>query len=169
MGLLFSGMCIVENSVLAERPQTETCGTSSVYMLAGQFRCVFANLLWIKAEQYHHEYTAHHSDWTKDKELLGLIKLTTDLDPHFPEAYEVGTYLYADGQKDNKAAMRYLLEGISNNPEQWDLHQLAAIMYGHRLNNKKLALVHAKLALKYCNDNFYRKSIERLIKTLQTQ
>lgn len=168
MTLLFSGMCIIENSVVAERPKSQD-DTSSVYMLAGEFRCVFANLLWIKAEQYHHEYTARNANWTKDKELLGLIKLITKLDPHFPEAYEVGAYLYADGQKDNKAAMKFLLEGIYNNPKQWDLHHLAAIMYGHRLHNRKLALAHAKLALKYCDDEFYRSSIRRLIVTLQTK
>lgn len=169
MALLFSGMCIIENDVVLSRPKTDMdSNTSSVYMLAGEFRTVFANLLWIKAEQYHHEYIARGMNWTKDDELLGLIRLITKLDPHFPEAYAVGTYLYADGRKDNREAMKYLLEGIYYNPREWDLHQIAAIMYAHRVHNPKRAVYHAKLALKYCNDDFYRRSLKRLVNSVET-
>jgi uncharacterized membrane protein len=168
MVLLFSGMCIIENDVVSSRPKTNLdSNTSSVYMLAGEFRTVFANLLWIKTEQYHHEYTAHGRDWTKDDETLGLIRLITRLDPHFPEAYAVGTYLYADGRRDDHKAMKYLLEGIYYNPKEWSLHQIAAIMYAHRTHSPERALYHAKLALKYCNDDFYQKSLKKLIVTVE--
>ncbi|MCE5324283.1 hypothetical protein LLG46_13350 [bacterium] len=168
MVMLFSGMCIIENDCVSCRPKTDMdSDTSSVYMLAGEFRTVFANLLWIKAEQYHHEYIMHGKDWTKDDELLGLVRLITKLDPHFPEAYAVGTYLYADGRKDNREAIKYLREGIYYNPKEWSLHQIAAIMYGYRMHNYDRAVYHAKMALKYCDHDFYRKANVRLLKTIE--
>ncbi|MHB9038703.1 MAG: tetratricopeptide repeat protein [Armatimonadota bacterium] len=168
MALLFSGMCIIENSAVSCRPRTQMdSNTSSVYILAGEFRTVFANLLWIKAEQYHHEYLARSSDWSKNKELLGLITLITKLDPHFPEAYAVGTYLYAYGLKDNRQAIKYILEGIYNNPKEWELHQIAAIMYTRLAHDPERAIQQAKLALKYCDDEFYRNTTRKLLRTVE--
>ncbi|MCE5314735.1 MAG: hypothetical protein ABFD49_03155 [Armatimonadota bacterium] len=168
MAILFAGMCIIENDAISHMPREESdAGSSSVYMLAGEFRTVFANLLWIKAEQYHHEYIARNADWTKDDELLGLITLIVKLDSHFPEAYAVGTYLFADGRKDNRQAVRFILEGIRNNPTHWELHQIAAIIYARRMHDPDRAIPQAKLALKYCDDEFYRKSTRMLLNTIE--
>jgi len=168
MLILFSGMCLIENNAVALRPKEQPDKkTSSVIMIASEFRTVFANLLWIKAEQYNHEYTERNANWTKDKELLGLITLITKLDPHFLEAYAVGTYMYADGCKDNVKAMSYLSEGIANNPKAWELHQIAAIMYVRRMHNPQRALPHAKLALKYCDDKWYLRSMKKLLRTVE--
>lgn len=76
--MLFSGMCVMEKSAVGSRPiEHGTNAGSSVYVLAGEFRTVFANLLWIKVDQYHHEYLERHPDWTQDKDLLSLLNLIT--------------------------------------------------------------------------------------------
>lgn len=166
--LLFGGVCILENgAVRAKPPETVPRGSSSVYMLAGEFRTVFANLLWMKAEQYHHEFIKHNPHWAENRELIGLLTLITTLDPHFPEAYATGTSIYSVGYKNNRKALNYLIEGIHNNPRSWELHRLAVIMYARHFNDPERALFHARLAVKYCDDSFYRQVMMRLLKTVE--
>lgn len=171
MALLFSGMCVVENSAVRAKPEDRAAGSvSSVYMLAGEFRTVFANLLWIKVDQYHHEFIEHNPNWTQNKDSLGLIRLITSLDPHFSEAYATGSLIYLKGCNDRNKAAQYLEEGIANNPRDWDLHRLAVLLYARHFNDPVRALPHAKLALEYCDDpNFaprlavMQKSVKRMI------
>lgn len=167
MVILFSGMCIIESNMQSMKPKDPADRTSSVYMLAGEFRTVFANLLWIKAETYHHEFIQRDPNWTKDKELLGIITMITALDPHFAEAYESGAYIYADGEKNTKKAVNYLCEGIANNPKSWELHQLLAIFYYRKMHNSTLAIEHQKLAVAYCSDKFYKQVAERSLKDME--
>jgi len=167
MALMFCGLCILEQSAQSARPKEPASAVSSVYMLAGEFRTVFANLLWIKAESYHHEFLQHNSNWTQNKELLGLITLITTLDPHFIEAYSSGAYIYADGEKSPRKAVSYLSEGILNNPKSWELHQLIAIMYVRKLHDPAVALPHQQLAVKYCKDDFDKQAAVRVLRAIE--
>lgn len=166
---LFSGMCIVEGSAVRSRPVDSASSgkTSAVCALAGEFRTVFANLLWIKAEQYHHEHIHQGAVWSRNKELMGLIDLITALDPHFVEAYATGTYIYADGYRDYPRAVNYLRRAISNNPKSWELHHIAAVLYAGRLHKPKMALPYARLAARYCKDNFYHRQTLKLLATIE--
>ncbi len=166
--MMFGGLCVLEDHVSMSKPQEpQGRGTLSVYMLAGEFRTVFANLMWIKADQYHHEYLEHHSDWTKDTELVGLMEMITALDPHFVEAYSVGGALYCHGARDSHKALAFLREGIANNPKAWPLYQDAAIICALHLHNPTSARHYARLALKYCDDGFYTGSLRRLAHTIE--
>lgn len=168
LALLFCGMCVVENSAVGLRPEEPpTRSTSSLYALAGEFRVVFANLLWTKAEQYHHEYLLRHNQWSANKELIGLLDLITALDPHFVEAYAAGTYIYADGYRNMPRALRYLRDGIANNPRSWELHQLAALFYARRMQDPGRAIPYARLAVRYCDDEDQRKIMMRLLRTVE--
>lgn len=167
MILLFCGMCIIESSAVKSRPAEPKDRVSSVYMLAGEFRAVFANLLWIKAEQYHHEFIENNADWTRNKELMGLIELIVHLDPTFVEAYATGAYIYADGYKNNRKALNFLRQGISNNPKAAELYKLTAIMYVRRFNDPKRAIPYAKSAIKYAEDDWYRSQYIGLLKTIE--
>ncbi len=168
--LLFGAMCVMENSALDSRPETpQVAKTSAVYALAGEFRVVFANLLWIKADKYHHEFIHQNPDWTQDSDLLGMLRMITALDPTFTEAYASGVYMYADGQKDIIAAQDYLLEGLSNNPKSADLNRTAAIFYARRLEDPRTALVYARRAQKYTTDEFDSQVVGKLIRTLEEQ
>jgi tetratricopeptide (TPR) repeat protein len=166
--VLFVGMCIVENSAVRARPsEPPSKDTSAIYALIGEFRVVFANLLWIKAENYHHEYLLHGKAWTSNKEMMGLIRLITILDPRFVEAYATGTYIYMDGYRDYPKAIEFLHEGLANNPRSWELHNLAAVMYAGRLHKPKQALIYARQAVRYCKDNFYRRRTIKLLHTIE--
>lgn len=166
--MLFSGMCIVENSAVRARPpEPPSTGTSAIYALVGEFRVVFANLLWIKADNYHHEHLLHGRVWTSNKEMMGLIRLITILDPHFVEAYATGTYIYMDGYRDYPKAIAFLHEGLTNNPRSWELHHLAAVIYAGRLHKPKQALPYARQAVRYCKDDFYRRQTIKLLHTIE--
>jgi hypothetical protein len=168
MAAMFCGMAVVENSAVRARPVAPASErASSVYMLAGEFRTVFANLLWIKAEQYHHEYLLRDRNWAHDKELMGLLDIITALDPHFVEAYEVGVYILADGYHDPNRALAYLRRAIANNPKSWELHNLAAVVFVRRFHDPERALPHALLAYKYCGDQFYQIRGLRLIRAIK--
>jgi len=168
MAALFCGIAVVENSAEKARPVTaESQRVSSVYMLAGEFRTVFANLLWIKAEQYHHEYIERDPNWTRNKELMGLLDLITTFDPHFTEAYGVGAYIIADGYHSPKRAVAYLRRALADNPKAWELHRIAAIMFVRRLNDPERALPHALLAYRYCDDEFHQRMALKLIRTIK--
>lgn len=164
--LMFSGLCFMENSVESARPvEPADKSVSSVYALAGEFRTVFANLLWIKVDKYHHEFEEKNPDWTKNYELIGLLKMVTALDPHFVDAYEVGVYIYANGKRDNQKALSYLLTGLAHNPREWRLHKLAALIYARKLNNPRMAERHARLALDCCDDQWERVRLKWLLKS----
>ncbi len=87
------------------------------------FREVIAGLLWVRANDFFHSgnYEA----------IVPLTRMATWLDPHQIDVYSVGAwhlaYNFIDSQ--NRADRRYLLpaikfleEGIENNPNLWDLY-----------------------------------------------
>lgn len=165
---LFAVTSIAEQHAVRQRPAHFVAGeVSSVYALAGEFRTVAANLLWIKADRYHHEFITADPDWTKDDDLLGLILLITKLDPRFTEAYASGAVMYAYGFKNPRRAVRFLDEGIRSNPGSSDLHETAAIIYARKLNDPETALDHARSAYTLCKDSFKRRSLRRLVRTLE--
>lgn len=166
--LLFVGASTLETLALNVRPkQPQTKRLSSVYALAGEFRTVEANLLWLKADQYHHEFEQANTNWTKDTDLLGLLNLITDLDPHFIEAYSSGAVIYARGSKAPHKAIEYLDEGIRFNPDAWELHRIAAIIYARQLNQPIKALPYARAAARYAETDFDRQIALRLLRTVE--
>ncbi len=162
----FGLISAVENDAMRTMPSiTYPQQFSAVSALAGEFRVVFANLLWIKAEQYHHEYLIKHRRWTENKDLMSLLEIITTLDPHFVEAYEVGAYILAKGYKDPRRAVAYLNRGIAYNPDAWELHNIAAVMLV-RLGDLESALKHARLASALCRDPFYKTRNLRLVQSI---
>lgn len=166
MLVLFSGTCITENAVVRSRPRNPSDHISSIYALAGEFRTVFANILWIKADEYHHEFIQHGRDWTRNKELLGLLDLIIVLDPQFIDAYANKAYICADGYHDTPRAIRVLRQGISNNPEARELYELTALMYARRARDPVRALPYARKAVIYAEDDWYRTRAQRLLRTI---
>lgn len=169
--LLFGGTCVVENCAVRSKPVEPADNVSAVYKLAGEFRVVFANLLWIKADRYHHEYIQRDPNWCNNKELLGLFNMITALDPKFVEAYSTGTYILYYGYHDTAKALAYLKNGITNNPKSMELNELAAVLYAYKLHDPQKALPFAQRAVRFAPDDFYRNvakrtlsSVERMIK-----
>lgn len=168
MILLFTGVCVFENGAVKARPASQESGrVSSVYALAGEFRTVAANMLWMKADQYHHEFIERNPDWTKDTDMLGLLNIITDLDPRFVEAYSTAAVIYAYGSNDPRRACAYLKKGIAANPRAWDLHRMTALIYARRLHDPVSALPYARAAAKYCDSDFDKHVTARLQHTIE--
>lgn len=165
--ILFAGLCIIENSAVSSRPEAPADNASALYKLAGEFRTVLANVLWIKADRYHHEFIAHDPKWYNNKDLMGLLRLITTLDPRFTEAYSSGACILMYGYKDYAKALGYLKEGLKTNPRSRELNELTAVIYAQKLNSPERALPYAHRAAKYAEDDFHRTVATRMLHTIQ--
>ncbi|MFQ3549086.1 MAG: hypothetical protein SNJ70_04995 [Armatimonadota bacterium] len=172
--LIFFAFVLLSSSAIIERNAVNnihinkiSSDESSLIVLAGQFRSLFANLLWIKADNYHHEYLEENNDWTKNEEILGLMKMIVKLDPSFVEAYAVGAYIYFEGYENFDKGIAMLLEGIKHNPKDDELNRLAAIIYARHYKNYNTALKYAKVSAQYAKDDFIKKRNLRLVRTLE--
>lgn len=144
-------------------------GRSAFSILAGEFRAVAANLLWIKADKYHHEYVEKNPDWRKNTDVLPLIRVITALDPTFAEAYLTGAWMLGTGLGKYEQAEAFLREGMRNNPRNWEMHSELALIYAVHLNKPRLALVEARQAMKLADDPFYRRRVARLCRDLEAR
>lgn len=163
---LFLAVSMLEGSVQRCRgsiPQAVGPSTSSVYALAGEFRTVFANLLWIKTDKYLHEYTAHGGDPFQNKEAMPMFRLITELDPHFVEAYRAGAMMLYMGLNKDAEAEKFLHEGISHNPTSWEMYEETGMYYARHKRDLRRGLPYFEKALKYCDDDFYQKRLARLV------
>ena len=143
-------------------------GSPAAAQLAGSFRTVGANVLWMKVDEYHHEWAEVRGlDWTQNKSLLPLLRAITYLDPHFTEAYETyGSILMHQNQPAQSVAI--LDEGIRNNPACSSLNEEAAIFYGWNLKQPAQARVYLTRALTLATDPFDRTRIARSLRMLDT-
>ena len=137
-------------------PTSKPVGRSVFAALAGEFRATIANLLWIKVNQYHHEFSEKHADWTKNTDVMPIIRMITVLDPRFVEAYLYGAWILGPGCGRYPEAEGFLREGIRNNLDDSELHIELAIIYARHMNRPRLALVEAHQALKLAKGPFYR-------------
>lgn len=165
LALMLSGVCALDFSLLENRPDTPKT-ESAAFALAGEFRAVAANLLWIKADKYHHEFIEHGGNWNENKDILPLIKLITDLDPHFVEAYLTGGWILVTGFNKPDEALKYLREGINNNPRSFELYEGLGTLYARRLGDPEKGLQCFEKALSLARDDFDKKRLKRLVKTV---
>ena len=162
---LLMGLAILDTSMAKSRP-VKHVNNSALMALGGEFRTVFANLLWIKAEHYHHEFIAHDPDWAKNTDVLGLDRLITKLDPHFDEAYASGARMLTETGK-LKEARAFLEEGITNNPNSMMLHDEFGTFLARHLHDYDDSLFHLKRAYFLADDDWDRCRLGKLIKTVE--
>lgn len=100
--------------------------TSTTMRFLGGLRSATAAFLWLKVDRLHDEYYAE--DFSKEQELVPLYRIITWLDPHFTDAYYVGSYLLYRFEKHDES-WSFAEEGLRNNPSsskmELNLGQLA--------------------------------------------
>lgn len=169
--LIFFGICALEPVVDASYVKSEsarsTKGEPAAYALAGEFRSVIANLLWIKVERYHHEFIQTNGDWRANKEILPLVKVITDLDPHFTDAYILGGWMLCMGLDRCDEGVSYLKEGASNNPHNMAVHEVLGTIYARKLKQPEKALPYLRKAQQLSADDWDRRRMRRLINTVR--
>jgi len=154
-------------SVLPSRVRKER--GALVGNLLGQFRTVAANWLWMKADVYHHEYIEKDPHWTRNLDILPLMRMVTWLDPHFTQAYASAAWMLALYNARPGQARAFLQEGLRYNPQSPDLHQTMAIIAWRCDGNPRAALYHLRKARDFTKDAFERRSLERSIASIEYQ
>ncbi len=90
------------------------------------YHALAADLFWIRTVQYFGE---HIQTDRKYPYLYRLVDLTTSLDPHFVDAYQLGGLFLSIGRAYPEAIAVYR-KGIEHNPERWELpYELGRLYY----------------------------------------
>lgn len=129
--------------------QTTPVGLSPEQLLVvvAGFREFMAGLLWVRADGFFHSgnYDA----------VLPVLRLVTWLDPHNLDVYATGAwhmgYNFTDeAQRSDRRyiplALKFLEEGIENNPNVWDLYFEMGWMYYHKIQDPVSAVEWLKKA-----------------------
>ena len=159
-------MVTAESQMDASRQPVIRTSSAFVEML-GEFRIVAANMLWIKTDEYHHEYEARHADPAKNRELIGMCQLITRLNPRFEQAYLVGAMVYRDGEKNSTKALNYLQQGLHELPSSWQIPRDMAFIEANDLKHSSSAIMLAERAYKNADDPFYKGTMKQLVDILK--
>ncbi len=167
VGTVLAEGLMCQNAPATEHSPSDNAALRTVMAMAGQFRVVFANLLWIKVDQYHHEYIEHHGDWSRDTDLLPLLRMITRLDPHFVQAYQVAGFMLSGSLHRYEHARQLLLEGIGNNPNSFELYEEMGMAIIRGTKNYREAYPYFVKALSLAKDEFDRNRLRRFCQTVQ--
>lgn len=140
-------------------------GSPAIAQMAGSFRVVAANALWLKVDAYHHEWEERGLDWTKNGDLIPLLRAVTYLDPHFVIAYEIHSrMLIRQGKATESLAL--LREGVRNNPKSFEVHEALGLLYAWNLKRPNDAIPWFSRAHALATDPFDRNRIARTLRVL---
>jgi tetratricopeptide (TPR) repeat protein len=90
------------------------------------YHALAADLFWIRTVQY---FGAHIQTDRQYPYLYRLVDLTTSLDPHFLDAYQLGGLFLSIGRAYPEAIAIYR-KGIEHNPDRWELpHDLGRLYF----------------------------------------
>lgn len=103
-----------------------------VYSL-GNIRYNLAAYFWIRTE-----YFIHYSGLVTINQLPEIVyyaKLITILNPNFVDAYDFGAYQLAFFLDLPKEGLKFIKEGIKNNPNEYKLYFTTAMIYSQKLKD----------------------------------
>lgn len=123
--ILSSGMVLDKYAEMSFKNRNTTItdnNPSALLDILGELRYTAAAILWLKTDYYQHEYEFQGHDYRTNEPIMPLIRLVTILDPHFVQAYDFGAYHLAVNLKKKEESMKYLQEGITNNPDAFELN-----------------------------------------------
>lgn len=141
-------------------------GSPAMAQVAGSFRTTAANALWVKVDAYHDEWEERGLDWTKNADLLPLLRAITYLDPHFVAAYDLHGFLLAKQNKPEQG-VRILTEGIRNNPRHFQLYEAVGMIYARALSRPADAEPYFAKAAALAPDDFDRVRLRRTLERLR--
>ena len=118
----------------AEAPWLPPAGAVRPLFLG--YHALAADLFWIRTVQYFGEHTQKDRRYPH---LYRLVDLTTTLDPHFVEAFQLGGLFLTLGKAYPEAIAIYR-KGIEHNPERWELPYELGRMYFLDLGDVPAAL-----------------------------
>ena len=106
------------------------------------------DMLFAKLEYNLKPNITEHLHSKREDELMPWFKLTTMFNPHHVRAYAVGGYWLAYRLGKIDEAIKFMKEGIENNPDGYQISTQMGIVYFSRLKNYKKAQYYFEKALK---------------------
>lgn len=122
LALLCTGIVSLQRAV--ERvPRKKIPGASIIYIPSGKymkyvtfgFSSLVADLVYAWAIQYYTTYTIVD----RFQNLEHIFSIIAELDPRFPDPYEIGALIAINEAKDLRLAYKILDLGLAKNPDQW--------------------------------------------------
>lgn len=152
------------NLGLDTKPLTASTAQSLTRFMGG-FRSIAAAYIWLKADQIHHDF---YGDLKREQELMPLYRILTWLDPHFEDAYYVGSYmLFLFGKK--QEGLAFAKEGIEMNPDSAKLYYNLAEIYIDYFNQYDLAIKEIKKGLRFAKNPAARAYLLHLLSAAYTK
>ncbi|MBI1871344.1 MAG: hypothetical protein HYS07_09150 [Chlamydiae bacterium] len=126
-------------------------------ILAGGFRGIAADLLWVRLDEY-----SHHGQWYK---LLPLFKAVTFLQPQFITAWSVGgwhmafnLYFYSKTDLEKKRwleeGLKFLKSGLMQNSNRYELYFELGWTYFYKAKDYPNAIRYLRHGIKYEHPQF---------------
>ncbi|MCK5598044.1 hypothetical protein KAI78_00285 [bacterium] len=114
----------------------------------------FAEFLWNRIDIYHHMWEFSGKAANSEKSSLFLMKYAVMIDPHFVKAYSMGAFLLYRhwGKKDQ--GRDFLMEGIRNNPQSWELWKDMTLYTFFILEDPEKTVATGSRAIKYIKPEF---------------
>lgn len=153
----------------ATRPRTAS-GSPTVFVpsprffkdVSPGFRTLVSDLYWLETVQYYGEHIT--GDGRLDS-LPAMLRLVTDLSPHFTRAYLFGSFALLDAGK-GQQAYELLKRGAEANPDDWQLPAAVGMFVYSYAKNKDRAALAAKWYEKAAAIPGHPAYVERLAATL---
>ena len=96
--------------------------------------------------------TGHrHLTGTREKEIVPWLYYAVKLNPHNETAYAVGGFWLATNLKKTDEAIKFLREGLAQNPRSWQISQMLGLIYLVKLKDYENAKIYLEKA-KECGD-----------------
>ena len=131
--------------------------------LLGTVRIVIADMLWLRADLYHHSYEWRGEYWGDNENLVMLYRLITYLNPQQDKAYAQGGYHLSMNLRKPKDGMEFLQEGLKYNPNSEDIHFELGYEYFFIYNQYDKAIYHLRRTATLTDDPLEKQVCYKLI------
>ena len=96
--------------------------------MVGDIRTVLARYLWFRMDLFHEVLDEQGVDPEEQIEVFPLLRMVTVLDPSMTESYDQIVWDLYKGQGDKETALALLTEGLSRNPNDYQLNFRRALL-----------------------------------------
>ena len=96
--------------------------------MVGDIRTVLARYLWFRMDLFHEVLDEQGVSPEEQTEVLPLLRMVTVLDPSMTESYDQIVWDLYKGQGDKETALAVLKEGLSRNPNDYQLNFRRALL-----------------------------------------
>ncbi len=128
----------------------------------GELRTFAAQMLYVRGDLYHHVMEAQGFAWTQTRDILPIYRLSTVLDPHLVDAYDVASYDLVMNFGRPREGLAFLDDGIRHNPDSAKLHLAKAFLL-YELKDYAAVVPSAGRALQLSEERVDRLNSVRLL------